>query len=259
MVGRREGRGWGRACCLAVVAVGLAASEVGAWEGGGASGAGAARGRFADAPEVHEPLLFDLVRPLAAQRGEFEVNTLTEIRLRHRGRPVAWAPELEYAFLDGYAVELELPMLDRELAAVKVALQGTFDVLIPERLVHGFQLIAEWRLDDRLCELTALHLTAARFDARWSAMLMAGVRTDHRGREVELLLNPTLFFDVTEWLVAGIEHNVTWELGRSWPEALILPQVSLHFASIALQVGCGLRTGERGEEGVVATRITIML
>ncbi|MCO5168922.1 MAG: hypothetical protein M9894_21490 [Planctomycetes bacterium] len=239
--------------------VALGGAPAGAKEGDGASGSGAGTGRFHDAPEVHEPLLFDLVRPLAARRGELEVNTLTEIRLRHDGRPVAWAPELEYAFLDGYAVELELPMLDRELAAVKVALQGTFGVLVPERLVHGFQLIAEWRLDDRLCELSALHLTAVRFDARWSAMVMAGVRTDHRGDDVELLLNPTLFFDVTEWLVLGIEHNVTWEVGRSWPEALILPQVSLHFASIALQVGVGLVTGEHGEEAVAATRITIIM
>jgi hypothetical protein len=55
-------------------------------------------------PHVPEPLLFDLVRPL----GEHVDSSIVE-----------WAPEIEYAFADGYAVELEFPFVDSDLVEYK--------------------------------------------------------------------------------------------------------------------------------------------
>ena len=63
-----------------------------------------------EAPEIAEPMVFDLVRPLGARRGELEVNALAQRNLSGPDRNVEWAPEIEYAVADGFAVELELPL-----------------------------------------------------------------------------------------------------------------------------------------------------
>src|SRR5687768_4202682 len=62
---------------------------------------------------IPEPLVFDLVRPLGSARGELEANTLMT-RSSKTGQ-FAWAPEIEYAFANGYAVELELPFENSSL------------------------------------------------------------------------------------------------------------------------------------------------
>ena len=84
------------------------------------------------------------MRGLGAERGELEVNALSLID-PERGS-VLWAPEIEWAFADGYAVELELPFDDRRLQAIKVAVQGTMPS--PWRsFTHGWRVFAEVDLD----------------------------------------------------------------------------------------------------------------
>ena len=59
---------------------------------------------------IPEPLIFDLVRGLGAERGEFEANVLGEFPLGDKsGRGIEWAPEVEYAIVDGFALEFEVP------------------------------------------------------------------------------------------------------------------------------------------------------
>src|SRR5688500_18024187 len=55
-----------------------------------------------------EPMVFDLVDPLGAPKGELEINTLMDFVPR-TGK-LEWQPEIEYAFADGYAAEFELPL-----------------------------------------------------------------------------------------------------------------------------------------------------
>src|SRR5688572_24541264 len=71
-----------------------------------------------DLRTIPEPLAFDLVRGLGAARGELEVNTLGVVSLRRPG--IHWAPEVEYAFLDGHAFELELPFANQRFGGVKL-------------------------------------------------------------------------------------------------------------------------------------------
>lgn len=88
-------------------------------------------------PHIPEPLLFDLVRPLGASKGELEVNVLAQHN-RRSGRNEL-APEIEYVLADGLAVELELPFDGNRLEQFKVALQGTLGTLRSGSMVHGWQ------------------------------------------------------------------------------------------------------------------------
>ena len=65
-----------------------------------------------DGPDIPEPMVFDMIRPLTAKRGEVEVNTLVQRDLSGPRGEVEWAPEIEMAVADGFAVELELPLID---------------------------------------------------------------------------------------------------------------------------------------------------
>ena len=47
-------------------------------------------------PVIPEPMLFDLMRPLGAERGELEVNTLVRPSVGRNATGVAWAPEVEW-------------------------------------------------------------------------------------------------------------------------------------------------------------------
>lgn len=75
-------------------------------------------------PRIPEPMVFDLVRPLGARRGEVEFNTLGLVPLTRKTRKVddvtdllglvrrspdtqgvEWAPEAEFVLTDGIALE----------------------------------------------------------------------------------------------------------------------------------------------------------
>ena len=71
---------------------------------------------------ITEPMIFDMVRGLGAKKGEFEANVLAEILVDEYGdRDIHWAPEVEFAVLDGFALELELPFVDGDTEAYKFA------------------------------------------------------------------------------------------------------------------------------------------
>lgn len=75
--------------------------------------------------EIPEPLNFDLVRGLGAKKGELEINTLAQFPFQNfSSTGIDWAPEIEYALLDGFAIELEIPMNNGEFEAFKAAMQG---------------------------------------------------------------------------------------------------------------------------------------
>ena len=83
-----------------------------------------------DGPRIPEPMVFDLVRGLGARRGELEFNTLSLVPFRHGGPKYEWAPEIEWAVADGFAVEYELPIFDTRIVAQK------FAPSIPLSLIH---------------------------------------------------------------------------------------------------------------------------
>src|SRR5690606_14286490 len=129
------------------------------------------------APHIPEPLAFDLVRGLGARAGELEINTLAISPWSRRG-PVEWAPEIEWAPRDDLALELELSIHNTQLHALKLALQFTFPHAHRRDFIAGWQLIGTYAPGERLLETTSLFIAGYRFDRRWSALAMAGLRAD---------------------------------------------------------------------------------
>jgi hypothetical protein len=215
-------------------------------------------------PRVPEPMVFDLVRPLGAKRGEWEANTLALFPLRPRSRRadntpdplglvrrsrdrqgVEWAPEIEYAFADGSAVEFELPVEDTTVEAYKFAGQTTFGTAFRQQFIHGAQAIIQYDRDPAVWTATLLYIAGWRFDDTWSLFGMTGARGEVAGavpaRRAELLANVSLFADVTPRLVAGLETNVSQVVGGD-TSVLVMPQahyeLGLHWM---IQAGAGVR------------------
>jgi len=173
---------------------------------------------------IPEPLHFDLVRPLHARRGELEINSLFARPLGRQGGHLEWAPEIEYAFLDGYAIELEFPMEGRTLAEYKVALQGTLPGG-PEAFVHGWQTIGRRARQTRGASVDGLYLAGYRLHPKWSVFSMQGVRRSRtdEARSWQPLFNPSLFHHTSERLILGLESNFAFG-PRNERSQLILPQ-----------------------------------
>ena len=215
-------------------------------------------------PRIAEPMVFDLIRPLGAKRGEGEVNVLGLVPLRgqsKRANDVAdplglvrrspdregleWAPEIEYAVCDGVGLEFEIPLENAHLEAYKAAGQVTFGTGLNHKFIHGVQAIVQYDRAPSLWTTTLLYLAGFRFNETWSVFGMFGSRAEVSGpvsnKAVELLSNVSLFADVTDRMVAGIETNLGQVLGGN-TELLVMPQ--LHYEvdrHWMIQVGAGAR------------------
>ena len=209
-------------------------------------------------PHIPEPLVFDLVRGLDADKGEIEVNTLVLIRPTRKGAIVDWAPEVEWAFARGHAIEFELPMVNDHVHAIKLALQGTF----PDRsmrFIHGWQLIAEQPLADGT-EFSWLYLAGGRpGGGNLSLFTMVGLMvlpTAH-GREVaRALVNPSVFTDFSETITVGLETN--WSVGHRHFEGLVMPQIHWQIGRrFRLHIGGGVAAYGRSLLPVVSTRVIL--
>lgn len=235
-------------------------------------------------PIIPEPMVFDLVRPLGARKGELELNTLA-LKTIKTGRSsleetpdpfglvpfseeqgkLEWAPEVEYAFADGAAIEFELPMEGGKVEAYKLAGQYTLGALTPDG-IHGFQSIAQYNIESQTTSVTGLYLAGYRFSERISLLSMTGVRQEIGGSSVrsseertDLLQNTTLFITVADHFIFGLETNLAYGLSGN-KNLLMIPQVSYEFNdTVSVQVGIGVRRAS-GDTGVeVGSRLIFVL
>ncbi len=215
-------------------------------------------------PRIPEPMVFDLVRPLGAKRGEAEINVLGLVPLARTTRTVdevpdplglvrrspdtqgiEWAPEMELVLRDGIAIELELPMENATIEAYKTAGQITFGTEFTNRFIHGAQTILQYDLEPRLWTTTWLYLAGLRLDETWSVFGMFGPRAEIGnavgGANVELLSNLTLFAGPSHHLVAGIETNFGQVIGGH-ASLLVMPQLHYEVSDdLLVQAGVGAR------------------
>lgn len=210
-------------------------------------------------PEIPEPMVFDLVRGLGALKGEIEVNALGQIQLQKQELGMAWAPEIEYAVADGFAIELELPIVNTTIKALKFAAQGTFGVAAEGRFIHGLQGILEYFLADAELEIAALYLLGYRVNSVFSVFCMIGVEGSYifskQTPTVKGILNPTLFFEITQHLAFGLETNLAYGSHDGF-SALIMPQLQFRFGSIvAIQIGVGAQYEHEKFSPVLAFRV----
>jgi len=209
-------------------------------------------------PAVPEPLVFDLVRPLGAGVGEVEVNTIG----RFRGGTAKWAPEVEAVIAEDLALELEFPFEDSDLATYKVALQHTLAAGRSESFIQGLQAIVERERDEAATEVSLLHIGATRFDARRSALWMAGGRGhlggDGAGGRFDLLLNASLFADLGPHLVAGLELNLAQPTGGGDTELLVMPQLHTSLTEhLHVQLGFGIHAEGDRTHSELALRVIL--
>ncbi|UIJ46399.1 hypothetical protein LZK98_05490 [Sphingomonas cannabina] len=203
--------------------------------------------RADDYPHVPEPMVFDMMRPLGARQGELEANTLAMVPLSGPERTVGWAPEVEYAFADGLAVEVELPFEGRRLAELKLGLQGAFGTFNEGRSAHGVQYLGIYDRHHRRYSSSLAYMVAHRFDRRWSSVSMAGLSDiaagGGRGRNAAIL-NHSTFYDASDDRVLGLEVNY---LGGRDGHVLVMPQVHQRLArAVNVQFGLGAHK-DRGE------------
>lgn len=209
---------------------------------------------------IPEPMVFDLVRPLGARRGELEINTLAH-RTYSPGAPLAWAPEVEYAFADGYSAEFELPFEGSSLHEFKAALQGTIGVAAGERLIHGWQAIGRLNRGHSGWSADMLHLAGYSMNSSWSIVTMQGMRKVSHGAQGQWagIVNPSIFRVVSPAWTIGVETNLI--LGRSaLRQQLVMPQVQIQTGSgWLLQTGAGLEarpfTGVRPAFAIRLTKV----
>ena len=209
-------------------------------------------------PHIPEPMVFDLVRGLGARKGEVEVNTLLVTRFSRRGTQIAWAPEVEWALADNLAVEFELPMVARQLEALKVAGQVT----LPEgteQFIHGVQVIGEYLLTPREIELTALYLAGYRVQAAsFFAMVgLRGVTPLAQAGHVEALVNPSVYFDLSERFTVGVETNVAIGFDGH-TSVLAVPQLHYQISRhLRIQLGGGVAFEDGERRPGLATRLIL--
>jgi len=196
-----------------------------------------------DSPRIPEPMVFDLVRPLGAKRGEAEINTLAVISLNRNMRSPEWAPEVEFAIADGLALEFELPFEEWSLESYKTAGQITFGKAFNESFIHGAQGIVLYDKETGNWSPTLLYLAGIQFDETWSALVMAGIRTEFGGEDrserTNRLFNFSVFKHINDFATLGLETNTAIDLSGV-SEFRLMPQLHRELRDhVMLQAGSG--------------------
>ncbi|MDR4517684.1 MAG: hypothetical protein MRK00_09920 [Nitrosomonas sp.] len=197
---------------------------------------------FRNAPiDLPEPMIFDLALPLGSARYDYEFNTL--VQYDFEGNAVKMNPEFEFAFANGYSIELELPMENTAVEAYKFALQGTFSFLNTKKFIHGWQYYGEYIKHTKEIENNLFYVFGYEFNDKWSTLNMLGLRlTDFSAHgHAEKLINSNLFYSFTKDLIAGVEIN--WESRPNRPDTtLVMPQMHVKLTKQAkIQFGFGMK------------------
>jgi hypothetical protein len=135
------------------------------------------------------------------------------------GGTLEWAPEIEYAFADGLAIEFELPSENSKLTDYKIALQGTLSHHFNNpSLIQGWQVIVKKNRDLGKYSADALYINGYRFNSKWSTLNMLGVRKTAFGGDGKLmtLINNSVFYDLSPKLTYGIELNHEIDASGRW-------------------------------------------
>lgn len=226
--------------------------------------------------DVPEPLLYDLVRPLGARKGQVEFNTLaifpwSAANTNPDDDPfgsgsttfdkggIEWAPEVEYAIADNFAIEFEFPFESSTLEEYKLGLQWTIGTAFDNHYIHGFQVLIQPTSAWENWNSTLLYLGGVRFDETWSTLFMFGGRMDLEGPNnattFERLLNASIFADINDSTRMGLETNYASRVDGT-AEFILVPQV--HYAitdNFQVQSGLGFGAFSEGYEQSFILRV----
>jgi hypothetical protein len=228
-------------------------------------------------PIIPEPMVFDLVRPLNARKGELEANVLAifpmkrgpggvsglpdpigAVPLPGKGQGIEWAPEIEWCPRDGVTWEVEFPFIDDRFEAFKIAHQRMIGTAFDDRFIHGWQAIGLNDFDSGTTTLALLWVAGWRFNETWSTLALIGGRQEIGPpgfRGTEYLQNVSLFADLTDDFLVGIETN--YQQDTTGPAAcLLMPQFQWQLTRcLPLQAGAGYRFATGGNLPEAAIRV----
>lgn len=193
-------------------------------------------------------MVFDMVRPMGARRGEWETNVLALSPLSGQERALEWAPKVEYAVAHGFALEFELPFEGARLAKWKIGAQATIGTFDRGRIVHEVQYLGMYERESGRTSQALLYMLGRRHRERLSTMTMVGVGDVRLGQsesDAGMLVNQSTFYGVGRDRVAGVEVN--YKSHRDGAVAVI-PQFHAPLADkVNMQVGAGVdrQQGER--------------
>lgn len=206
---------------------------------------------------IPEPMIFDLMRPLGARRGEMEMNALADVNAR--SGDVSWAPELEYAFDDGFAFEIELPFESTALSKYKFGLQKTLETDLKRGMINGWQSILYKDHGSKYISADVTYIHALRWNERWSSVSLLGLRMHHLNAHTRTdhLLNHSVFYDVSTRLTLGLELNHEVQSGGRW-RYRVTPQMHYDLNQLyTAQLGWALSNldGSKKEASIFSMRL----
>lgn len=190
--------------------------------------------------EIPEPLFIDLVRGLGSKRGEWEVNSLM-----YHGEggfsEINWAPEIEWAFRDGTAVELELPMHGHSLHSYKLAFQKTVYQNKDNSHLQGLQMIYETNKEFQRSDLTTYYILAHRFSEKWSTITLLGFKTElEQYNGLVKIFNHSSFYNYSREIDLGMEFNYFSQQSFMDQVLQVVPQLHLAMGNgFKVQFGFG--------------------
>ncbi|HEU4407097.1 MAG TPA: hypothetical protein VFS43_17645 [Polyangiaceae bacterium] len=233
---------------------------------GQADGVEVARGtdpRRPDAIAFPEPMVYDLVRGLGAHRGEFEANVLFQAAPSRRLGGLLWSPEVEYAFAEGHALELEVPMASGKLHALKFGAQGTLGASHRLGAAHGWQGLVEYVPAEKGWLGSLTHVGALRLGGPWSAVTIVGAQYDRKPlageRALRLVANASVFAESNAQLTWGLEGNLRAG-GPGRLDWLVMPQAHVQLRpKWRLQAGLGVGRADERVDLVGASRLVVEL
>lgn len=209
-----------------------------------------------DLKSLPEPLFFDLFRRPDSHAGEVEVNTLVGVSLKREAR-VEWAPEIEYTFAAGHAIEMQVNVDHDQLRRVQVGLQGTLGWSRNLRFIHAWQLVSAYEAEERAVSGTGLYLFAVRLTPRLSSWVFVGGRVlspSGGGPEAALIVNPSLYWRLHRKVNLGLEGGILH--GPQEQIYLALAEVEWDVtSSVQVHVGVGPRWKEGQPQAFLALRV----
>ena len=203
-------------------------------------------------PHIPEPMIFDLVRPLGAKKGEMEINTI--IKYDPGDGHLIWSPEIEFMLDDKLGVEIELPFNNESLEAVKFALQKTFEPK-SKKFIHGLQNLYRYDFQNSKNTFDNTYIAGYRFNKSFSDIFMKGIRLSFEEGDATTkgLFNNTLFYEYKKFKL-GLETNLVYGTSRN-NYFILMPQIQFPIRkNLFLQLGTGTeRSGDSDSQSLSTT------
>ena len=188
-----------------------------------------------EAPEIGEPVFFDLTRPLGDRKGTVEFNYLFNSSTGIA--PSLQVLEFEYTFAERRAAELNLSYFNGNLEILTPFYQRTLGVGRQGNWVHGYQVSPEVYLRSGFLGGSAVYTFGWKPDkeSRFSALAFVGVNRALIGgfhptpTSPRFSINPgdriygswrpifniDMFYKLSDKLSIGVENDLFFQSGRA--------------------------------------------